>query len=140
MERSEPLQEREDARVVAAHRGHEVRDARSARVGCELAREDRPDTTALVLVRDRECDLRSRAGADESRDPDGLGVAVHVADEDVVVAIDACEVRELELREAWLRAAEAAFARALAETREQRRHGLGVAVLQRSDGEPSDVA
>ena len=72
--------------------------------------------------------------------PDGLGVVVHVADEDVVVAIDACEVRELELREARLRAAEAAFARALAESREQRRHGLGVAVLQRSDGEPSDVA
>ena len=71
MERSEPLQEREDARVVAAHRGHELRDAGSARIGCELAREDGPDTMALVLVCDGECDLRSRAGADEARDPTG---------------------------------------------------------------------
>ena len=95
---------------------------------------------ALVLVSNGERDLRSGTGADEACDPDGLGVTVDVADEDVVVAVDTCELRQLELGESGLRAAETAFARALAEAREQRRNGLGVAVLQRSDCEPSDVA
>lgn len=104
-----------------------VMPAARASAASSLARMN--DTTALVLVCDGECDLRGRSSADEARDPHGLGVIVHVADEDVAVAIDASEVRELELREAWLRAAEAAFARAVAKTREQRRHGFGVAVL-----------
>ena len=43
---SEPLQEREDARVVAAHRGLK-RHVGSARIGCELALRGRgPDTMA----------------------------------------------------------------------------------------------
>ena len=95
---------------------------------------------ALVRVRDRERDLGRRAVAHEACDPDRLGVAVDVADEDVVVAVDAREVCELELGKARLAAAETPLARAVAEALEERGDGLRVPVSQRSDGEPVDVA
>ena len=72
--------------------------------------------------------------------PTGCGVAVDVADEDVAVAIDPCERRELEVGEAGLRAAEAALARAVAEACEQCGDRFRVPVSQRSDREPVDVA
>ena len=112
---AEPVEERDHARVVAADRRRELRDPGGARVGGELAREDRSDAAALVVVRDREGDLRGVPFADEPRDPDRLRVAVGVADEDVAVAIDPCERRELQVGEAGLRAAEAALPRAVAE-------------------------
>ena len=112
-----------------------VMPAARASAASSLARME-PDIHDLVLVCDGERDLRSRAVRTRRAIPDGLGVVVHVADEDVVVAIDACEVRELDLGEARLRAAEAAFARALAESCEERGHGLRVPVPQRPDGQP----
>ena len=93
VERSEPLQQRDDARVVAADGRDELRDAGCARVGGELAREDGPEAPALVCVGHCERNLRRPAVSDEPCDPGGLGVAVEVADEDVVVAVDACELR-----------------------------------------------
>ena len=74
------------------------------------------------------------------RDAGRLGVAVHVADEDVSIAVDARERGELDVGEPRLRAAEAALARALAEAREQGGDRLRVPVSQRSDREPVEVA
>ena len=57
-----------------------------------------------------------------------------------MLVVDAGEVRELDLGEPRLGAAEPALARALAESLEERGHRGGVAVSQRSDGHPVDEA
>ena len=127
------------ARVVAAHRGDELGDAGRSRICRELTGECRSDATTLVRVRNGEGDLRRRSRANEPGDADRLHVAIHVADEDVVIGVDTREPCELELGEPRLRAAEATLARSVSETREERRHGGRVAVAQWPDRDPVHV-
>lgn len=110
---SEALQERNHSRVVPAHGRDELGDAGRARVVREHTREGGSHAAALHVVGDRERDLGRRAVADETCDPNRLGVSVEKPDEDVVVAVDAGELCELELRQTRLRAAEATLARVL---------------------------
>ena len=72
--------------------------------------------------------------------PAGAGIAVDVADEHVVVAVDAREACELGVGQPRLRAAEPPLARAGAEALEERGDRRGVAVPKRPDREAVDVA
>jgi hypothetical protein len=136
----DPLQERDRARIVAAHRRHELRDAGSPGIRHELLRQRPPDPATLVLVADRERDLCRLSVTHEPRDPDRPRVAVEIAHEDMVVGVDACKGVELLTRQARLGAAKAPRARAGAETLEQRGDGCGVGISKEPDGEAVDVA
>jgi hypothetical protein len=67
-----------------------------------------------MLVDDLERDLGRGAVADEPRDPGRLRIPVDVRHEDVTVAVDACERRQLGLGQPRLRAAEAVLPGAIA--------------------------
>lgn len=133
-------QERDDRWVVTAHRRDQLRDPRRARIGRKLAREDGSDAAALVCVRDLERDFGHSAVAHEASHPGRPRVAGEVADEDVVVAVDARQGGQLVIREPWLRAAESSLARAGAEAIEECCNRAGVAVSKRPDREPVDIA
>lgn len=93
-----------------------------------------------MRVSDRECDLGRRAAAHETCDPDGVRIAVDVTDEHVVIRIYAGQLRELDVGQTRLGAAEAPFARALTETCEECGDRPRVAVAERSDREAVDKA
>ena len=87
----EALQERDDTGIVPADRGDELCYAGSARVGREHPREGGSHSATLLVIGDREGDLGRHTVTDEACDPDRPGVSVDVADEDVVIAVDARE-------------------------------------------------
>ncbi len=70
-------------------------DACRSRVRRELARQRRPDSSALVLVCDRERDLGPRPVPHDPRDADRLRVVVEVAHEHVVLGVDPREKAKL---------------------------------------------
>ena len=71
------------------------RDPCRARIGGELARQDRADTSTLVLVGDRERDLGGSPLTNEPRDADRLRVAAEIAHEHVVLGVDPREDPEV---------------------------------------------
>src|SRR5437763_9414770 len=82
--------ERERGAVVARGERADLRDAGRARVVEEHARERGADAAVLVLVGDREGDLRRLPpGADELRDRRRPAVAEDMGDERVMAAVDA---------------------------------------------------
>jgi hypothetical protein len=88
-------------------------------------------------VRDLECDLGHIFVPHEACHARGFRIPVEVPDEDVVGAVDTRERRQFPVREPRLRAAEAPFARAGAEAREERRDRFGVSVRSWRIGSPS---
>jgi hypothetical protein len=94
-------------------------------------RKDGADPATLEAVDDLEGDLSGDAVADEARDPGRRGIVPDVRDEDVMRCVHAGEKREVGVREPRLGAAETASPRRGAELREDRGHGLHVAVAQR---------
>src|SRR5947209_6370330 len=102
--------------VVARGERADLGDAGRARVVEEHARERGADAAVLVLVGDREGDLRRLPpGADELRDRGGPGVPDEVGDERVMGAVDARQLFQVGGGEARLGGVESPAARLVAE-------------------------
>src|SRR5947209_16667047 len=100
--------ERERSTVVARGERTDLRDSGRARVVEEHARESGADAAVLMLVCDREGDLRRLPpGADELRDRGGPRVSDDVGDERVMGAVDARQLLQVGGAEARLRGVEA---------------------------------
>jgi hypothetical protein len=85
----------------------------------------------LVVVGDGERDLCRLTVADETRDRDGLRIALDVGDEGVMAAVLGRELPELGGAETRLRAVEAGAAGLRPEALEHRHDGADVAVAER---------